>query len=316
MTQLIKGRYHDALIYSQGLVQWDSGWCPNLIVQGCNVLLAALMKRHPDTQGILYWAVGEGEKDWDALCPSPRLGDSRLTTEIARQALTPDQIVYLDNGGEPTEPPSTPSDCLEVRAEFRGEDLVSNGFQSLREFGLFGGDATEAPDSGFMIDYVIHPRIDLSPGDTLNRKLRLTFATGAVPLEVELAGFGATLPVSSIDGVGEAYASALSEGGIHSLDDLVEVDPLRPVGNIPPVKLREFRAKARLVMRLRVSPASLGPFTDRSVSRFLRESPDDLTGPGVPPATVRRLQETLADLQIALDDAQLQSITLGNLTST
>lgn len=270
------------------------------------------MKRHQKVRGILYWAVGTGEKDWDTLCPSPRLTSSRLTTEIARQRLTSKQMVYLSNLGEESK---APTNCLEVRAEFKGEDLVSNGFQPLREFGLFGGDATEAPDSGFMIDYVIHPRIDLTPGDTLSRSLRLTFTTGVVQ-EEELAGFGAALPVNSIDGVGGAYASALGEQGIHSLGDLVEVDPLRPVGNIPPVKLREFRAKARLVTRLPVSPASLEPFADYSVSRFLRESPEDLAGPGVTLEQVQQLQETLADLQIALDDAQLQRLTLGDLASS
>ena len=66
-------------------------------------------------------------------------------------------------------------------------------------------------------------------------------------------------------------------------------------------------------MRLRVSPASLEPFADRNVSRFLRERPGDLAGPGVTPERVQRLQEALVDLQIALGDAQLQRITLGDL---
>ncbi|HUX76173.1 MAG TPA: hypothetical protein VMY40_05990 [Anaerolineae bacterium] len=187
MTQLIKGCYHDVLTDSQGRVQWEDGWRPNLIVQPCSVLLAALMKGHPALQGILYWAVGRGEKDWDALCPSPRPDDTHLAAEIARQALTPEQIVYLDDADQESD---VPTNCLEITAEFKGEDLVSNGFQSLREFGLFGGDATGAPDSGFMIDYVIHPRIDLSPGDTLERKLRLTFASGAVQPEEKVAGSG------------------------------------------------------------------------------------------------------------------------------
>lgn len=68
-------------------------------------------------------------------------------------------------------------------------------------------------------------------------------------------------------------------------------------------------------MRLRVSPASLEPFADRNVSRFLMERSEDLIGPGMAPERVRRLQESLADLQITLDDAQLQNITLGDLIS-
>lgn len=141
----------------------------------------------------------------------------------------------------------------------------------------------------------------------------MTPSTTNGAIQEEVARFGAALPVNSIDGVGDAYASALDEGGVHSLGDLVKIDPLRPVGNIPLVKLWEFQAKARLVMRLRVSSARLEPFADRSISRFLRERPEDLAGPGVTLERVRGLQEALADLQIALDDAQLQRITLGDL---
>jgi hypothetical protein len=191
MIMHIQGSYRDAVTDSQGRVQWSSSWRSNLIVHDCSVLLAALLKRHRGLRGILYWAVGEGKKEWDALCPSPRLSDSRLAVEIRRQA--PDRIVYLDDAGQPSR---TPTSCLEVTAAFKGQDLVRKGFRSLREFGLFGGDATEAPDSGFMIDYVIHPRIDLSPTDKLERKLRLTFASGAVQLEEKVGGFGAAPPVT------------------------------------------------------------------------------------------------------------------------
>lgn len=275
MTLLIQGYYHDVWTDSQGRTRWDSGWHPNRVVHTCSLLLAALLKREEGMQGILYWAVGEGERGWDTLCPSPQLDDTQLAAEVARQALIPEQIVYLDDAGVPS---GSPTACLEVTAEFAGEDLVSSGFQSLREFGLFGGNATDALDSGLMIDYVIHPRIDLTPGDTLTRRLRLTSAASTAQQIEALAGFGADLPVSSLDGVGDAYTRALNEHGIHSLGDLATIDPLRPVGNIPPVKLQEFRAKARLVMRLQVSPS--------------------------------HLQEAMGDLQIALDDALLRRITL------
>ena len=308
---MIKGYYHDILTDSQGRVQWDSGWRSNRIVHSCSLLLAALMKGHEGMQGILCWAIGEGEKDWDALCPSPRPTDTHLVTEVARQKLKPKQIVYLDHASKRSDTPTT---CLEVKAEFAGKDLVSNGFQSLREFGLFGGDATNKPNSGYMIDYVIHPRIDLAVGDTLSRNLRLTFATDAIWQEEARAGFGAALPVNSIDGVGDAYASALREHGVHSLGDLARLDPLRPIGNIPPARLREFQAKARLVMSLQVSQASIESLADHSVSRFLLERPESLARPGVTLERVSRLQGTLASLQIALDDAQLENITLKDLT--
>ena len=313
MTQLIKGCYRDVLTDSQRRVQWDSGWRSNLVVHNCNRLLAALMKRHEGMDGILYWAIGEGAADWDSILPSPLLTTSRLTSEVARQALAADGIVYLDDANEPIE---TPSPRLEVTAEFQGEDFVSNGFQPLREFGLFGGDAAEAPDSGLMIDYVIHPRIDLTPGMALSRQLRLTFAAGGLQQE-EWVGFGASLPAISIDGVGEEYAGALGGQGIDSLGDLVEIDPLLPLGNIPQVRLREFRAKARTVMGLRIDLTPFMSLADHSISLLLMERPEDLVeaidAPDVTPKMVTHLQEELAVLQIALDDAQLQRITLGDL---
>ena len=187
MPQLIKGYYQDVLIDTQGQARWDSGWHSNLIVQRCNLLLAALMKRHEGMQGILYCAVGEGEDDWDSSRPIPLLTNSRLTSELARQALTQDQITYLDNAGQPTE---SPANHLEITVDLRGEDIVTNGSQPLREFGLFGGNAAVEPNSGFMINHVIHPRIDLTSGLTLTRKLRLIFAAGAIPRMGGWSGWG------------------------------------------------------------------------------------------------------------------------------
>ena len=315
MNLFLEGCYHDALADSQGRVLWESSWRSNLIVLKCNLLLAALMKRHEGIQGILYWTIGEGEEEWDSIRPHPHLTTIRLSHEVARQVIAADQIVYLNDSNEPTE---TPSNRLEVSAEFRGEDFVSNGIQPLREFGLFGGDATEELNSGFMIDHVIHPRIDLTAELTLIRKLRLTFAAGAIQPE-ELIEFGAALPVTSIDGVGDEYASDLVEQDINSLGDMVEVDPLSPIGNIPKVKLREFRAKARMVTHLRVTLAPFAMLADRSISSLLSERPEDIAEeiglPGITPEFVAQLQEELALLQIAMDNEQLQRITLGDLMS-
>ena len=77
-----------------------------------------------------------------------------LADEVTREAVGSKDVVFLDADGEET-PVSSPR--LKVRAAFEAQERV----RTLRECGLFGGDATEAPGSGFMIDYVIHPRIDL-----------------------------------------------------------------------------------------------------------------------------------------------------------
>lgn len=198
---IVSGIYRDQLADANCRIQWDSGWRSNLIVRDCSLLLAALMKRQEGLTGILYWAVGEGEDTWDVKCPSPASNTSRLFSEIARQALSEKQIVYLGSNNKPT-------NTLEITAEFKGEDFImKDRFVSFREFGLFGGDATEKPNSGFMIDYIIHPRIDLDKSMKLLRSVRLTF--GSVPVQRKaIARFGATLPVITIDGIGEKYSQS------------------------------------------------------------------------------------------------------------
>ncbi len=313
MTHGIRGIYRDTLIDHQGRVCLKSVWHSNVIVQNCNTLLAALMKSDKGMSGILYFAVGEGESDWDSMRPNPMFTTSQLTTEVRRVVLNDNDIAFLDNTGQPSK---TPTNQLEITVTLRGEDFELSEFQSIREFGLFGGNATEESDSGFMINYVIHPRIDLVPGMTLNRMLRLNFSGGFI-LETELTGFGTTLPVTSIDGIGDIYRADLEAEGIQTLGDLIEIDPLVSVGDIPPVKLREFRAKARMVTHLRLDLSNFEPLYDRDISSIISEIPEDLAGeidsPGVTPEMVTELQEELAIFQIALDDVQLQRIRLDDL---
>lgn len=313
MSQILRGKYRDIIVTSKGRVQWDSGWHCNLIVEQCRVLLAALMKGDEEMDGILYCAVGAGEKDWDSQRPIPPLTTAQLTNEVYRMPVSAEQITYLDETDQPSE---IPTGRLEITIEFHGEDMVSNGYQSLREFGLFGGNATEEVNSGLMIDYIIHPRIDLIPSTELRRSVRLTFMAGARERE-ELGNLGASLPVIRLDGVGREYADALNREGIHSLGDLVMVDPQCALRNISQGKLREFWAKAGLVMKRR---AYLTPFillADRNIGTLLRDTPEESARAGgssdVTPEMVRHLQEELAVLQVCLDDAYLQRITLGEL---
>lgn len=309
MNIKIKGCYYDVIADSHGRLH--SGWRSNLIVRNCNLLLAALMKNEINMQGILYLAIGEGKDDWDSSRPVPLLTTSKLAKEVARMEITENQVVYLDNLNKPVE---TISNRLEITIKFRGEDFISNVFQTVREFGLFGGDATGEPNSGFMINYVIHPRIDLTSDLTFTRKLRLAFSMGAVQ-EERLMGIGANLPVISIDGIGDEYANELGKNGIYSLGDLAEIDPFSPVGTIPQARLKDFRAKARMVSRLGVNPAPFIQLTERSISSLLRKRPEILAtdAQGLTSEIIKQLQEELSVLHIALDDAHLQQITLGDL---
>lgn len=311
--QHIKGYYRDIFVDNNNQILWDTPWRSNLIVQNCSVLMAALMKRHEAMQGILYWAVGKGLPDWDSNNPNRISTISKLYNEVARQAIATEQIIYINDANKPTE---NPTNRLEVTMEFKGEDIVSSGSLSFREFGLFGGDATETKESGFLIDHVIHPRIDMTPGLKLIRKLRLTFASGILH-EENISEFIAALKVSSIDGIGDKYSSDLSSNGINSIGELLKIDSLNPVGNIPQIKLIEFYTKAKMLMRLRIRIVPLDQLSDYSISNILMESPENLVNvinkPGITAEIIRHLQEELAVLQVALDDAKLQDIKVGDL---
>jgi hypothetical protein len=310
----LRGTYRDRLTDAQGRPVWDSGWRTNRVVDSCNALIAALMKAEPGFSGVLFWAVGAGATSWDNLMPSPLAADRQLSNEIARKAVVPADIVFLDDQDAAV---AGPTSRLRIASTFTPADFGGQGIPSLREFGLFGGDATTTANSGWMIDYVIHPLIRLSAGMTLTRNLNLTFGLGGPGIVDLPGGFGATLQVGNIDGVGARFASALSAAGVRTLNDLIQLNPLQRIASIPPVRLREFRAKARMALTFR---ADLIPFTalsDRSISSLLQADPATLAAAiGVPAVTashVIQLQDALAVLQVALDDDALQQITLGTL---
>ncbi|MDH5564601.1 MAG: hypothetical protein OEY91_13395, partial [Nitrospirota bacterium] len=179
------------------------------------------------------------------------------------------------------------------------------------------GDATDAADSGWMIDRVIHPRIDLGLDMTLTRHIRLSFATSGLRQEA-FSGFGATLPVLAIDGIGEMFARDLNNENIENLADLIRLNPLRTIGSIPPVKLREFRAKARLVAHLTIDAIETeSPLTNETISAMLRAQPEQVAASlEVSPEQIVALQEQLAILQVALDEEQLQHLTLGDIITS
>jgi hypothetical protein len=166
-----RGACQDVLLGPEGEVIWRDPWRRNLIVDGLRRLLAALTMGDPQGVPLAFWAVGTGEEIWDdGTLPSEAARRTRteLYNETARKAIPPDQITFLDG---------TFTNRLEISMEFVATDIPAGpGNQNwrLRELGLFaGGDASA--NSGVLINHRIHPRIDMQPGFTLQRTLRLTF---------------------------------------------------------------------------------------------------------------------------------------------
>lgn len=307
---MLRGRYRDTVKDPAGHPVVDTSWRSNTIVHGAWRLLAGLLKNDPSLDGILYWAVGPGEPAWDEARPPPDPGTAGLRAESGRARLTGGDIVYLDDDGRPT---GEPRDRLEIRARFEWPDREV----TLREFGLFGGHASEEAGSGFLINYVVHPRIDVTAGSALQRRLRLDFRPGRrerPPLPAHWLG---SSEVAVIGGVGKAYTAALTEAGVATVEELARVEPLQLDHAVPLMKLVELRSKARLALR---TAARLHPPTGlhaHPVWKVLVTPTATLAADtGAEEPEVARLRDDAAMLELALDHEVLRRLTIGELVDT
>ena len=112
---------------------------------------------------------GKGEGSWNNDSPpSPTVGDTKLLVETFRKAIRPEDIVFLDESNRVTD---SITNKLQVTVTFLENE--ANG--ELREFGLFGGNATGSANSGFMVNRKIHPLIYKTSGMKLERIIRIVF---------------------------------------------------------------------------------------------------------------------------------------------
>ncbi len=177
VPQVVEGIWRDEITYQDGRVEIRE-WKHNLVVNKLSELLAALFKTHAGIVGAQYWAVGRGDPAWDSRPdangdglpdpPQPTVTQTKLLDEIARKPVT---VVFLDANNNQT---SSITNRVEVSATFGvGE---ANG--AWREWGVFGGNATSAKDSGYMADAVNHPVLSKPAGDgdfSITRRVRFTF---------------------------------------------------------------------------------------------------------------------------------------------
>lgn len=168
----ISGTFRDLLLDASGHVLYDSGWGRNAIMSGCRVLLAALIKGDQEA-GLKYWAVGEGQSSWDAAPPAV-VDRTRLVSEVARQPIAAAQVQFWNTQWQTPGndmPSAVPSFALDIRVEFK--DPIWG--KTLREFGLFGGNAAAGPNTGYLINHKVHTPLQVPSGATLQRRLVLTF---------------------------------------------------------------------------------------------------------------------------------------------
>ena len=172
----ILGKYQDTLIDKNGNVKKHE--IKNNQVQLTALkLIASLFKNQANTLGIQYIALGSGDTTWDLLPnnkPNPMPNsDIKLTTEVFRKSIPTSDIVFVD----PTAAfgqgaiSQTPTTRLRITTQIEANEANT----ALREFALFGGNATGMQDSGFMLNWVAHPLIEKTDDVVLNRMIELDF---------------------------------------------------------------------------------------------------------------------------------------------
>jgi len=177
MTIKIIGRWDDKVrkvgsnVWTPGL-NGEFAWGYNQIQNTFAELLAAWCRMESGYDRIGFMGIGSGLVGWDATPPAQPYATATLTTEYFRKTIPQVDIVFID---KTTNIPTggTVSSKIEITVTLASAD--ANG--TMREFGLFGGTATSALDSGEMINWIIHSRIVKDVSLEIQRKVRLEFQT-------------------------------------------------------------------------------------------------------------------------------------------
>lgn len=139
----------------------------NLVVNSFLKLVMALCKGQSGYGGISYWAIGSGATSWDTSMPDPEINASRLTEEIGRVPISASDIKFLTADLVET---SSPTNILQIKHTFGPSDC--NG--KWREFGLFGGNASDTANSGIMINKRHHNVIAKTNEMSIERTMTFT----------------------------------------------------------------------------------------------------------------------------------------------
>ena len=141
----------------------------NLVVNSFLKLVMCLIKQADGYSGVQYWAVGSGDSTWDSSLPAPNIEATTLTHEIGRVPIDPTSIMFLDANYEES---ADPTNILQISRTF-GQDECNGVW---REFGLFGGNASEEANSGIMINKRNHATLTKTSEMTIERIMRFTLS--------------------------------------------------------------------------------------------------------------------------------------------
>ena len=178
-----QGRWRDQLVYADGRIVMTP-WRHNQIQNLASTIAASLFRRFdevspgnvpPVFEGIKYMAVGRGDVSWDALpigsIPQP-VAQATLEDEFFRKEIQPTEMSFLDPDDPAYPVIAGPSRMIQVEVTLTS----SEANDTHREFGLFCGQTAGALDSGLIMNWIAHRRIDKDTTLTINRTVQILFA--------------------------------------------------------------------------------------------------------------------------------------------
>ena len=172
----VVGRWFDTIKYIDGSEEpgehGEFDWGFNQIQNTFANLIAGWCRSETGFLRIGFMGIGSGLVGWDTTPPTQAYSDTTLTTEYFRKAISQPEIYFIDPSTNlPTG--GTPSPKIEIDVTLGLAE--ANG--TLREFGLFGGTATVTLDSGEIVNWIVHTRIDKDSSMEIDRKVRIEFET-------------------------------------------------------------------------------------------------------------------------------------------
>jgi len=157
-------------IYKHGRLVKDTGWVPNQVQNTNAILLASLCKNRSGYDGFQYFALGEGLASWDSSPPSQPYSDTTLTSEVFRKSIPVPTITFR----HPITGALSATQTNVIQVDVTIGTGEANGY-ALREFAVFGGNATVVVDSGLMVDWITHARIDKNSSISIDRSVKFTY---------------------------------------------------------------------------------------------------------------------------------------------
>lgn len=172
----IQGQYKDTLrwVGHGGSERIECrGWKPNQIQDGAQGIINERLLGMSDGEvagylshlPIRYMALGDGQpvtKPYD---------QNSLDNEIERVPISASFATFVDGSGNPLNP-QVPSARFMIQVVLG----AAEGNGNLREFGLFGGEATESLNTGTMFNWITHDLIIKDPLLVLNRVIDISLS--------------------------------------------------------------------------------------------------------------------------------------------